>query len=135
MDLRQLRRDLDEARVLDLEPIPRRAPPVGRAQPFRHDAFEAKLAGLPGYQGAVLVGMLAQDDAKAPLAYQPRQPLLAVAQRQSRRLLPSARASRTRTVSLADGALPVQGGEDCDPVRAANDRDSRGPRWHAAALR
>jgi hypothetical protein len=37
------------ARVLDLDPVPRRAGPIGRNRPLQHDALEAHLAGLaPG---------------------------------------------------------------------------------------
>jgi hypothetical protein len=39
-------------RVLNLEPVPRRARQVWRAQPFRHDAFGAHLAGLLEDQAA-----------------------------------------------------------------------------------
>jgi hypothetical protein len=36
-------------RVLHLDPVTRQARPVGRAQPFRDDAFEAHFAGLRRY--------------------------------------------------------------------------------------
>jgi hypothetical protein len=42
-------------RVLDLEPIPRRARPVGRGQPLRDDAFEAHAAVVPEDHRAVIV--------------------------------------------------------------------------------
>jgi hypothetical protein len=38
--------------VLDLDPIPGRARPVGRTQSLRHDAFEPELAGVPKHRGA-----------------------------------------------------------------------------------
>jgi hypothetical protein len=60
-------------------PIPRRIEAIGRGEPLRHDALNANLAGLLEDRGAVLSGVLAQHDPEAPLAYEPRQPLLAVA--------------------------------------------------------
>jgi hypothetical protein len=50
--------------VLDL-PVPRRARSVRRAQPLRHDAFQAHAASLPEDGGAVLVGVLAAASAPA----------------------------------------------------------------------
>jgi hypothetical protein len=64
-----------------------RAGPVRGTQPLRHDACEAELAGLPEDQGAVFAGVLADDDADLPLAHQPRQALLAVAQGQAAEVL------------------------------------------------
>jgi hypothetical protein len=48
-------------RVLNLDPVPRWAGPVGGAQPLRHNALKAHLAGLLEYRGAVLVGVGAEE--------------------------------------------------------------------------
>ena len=38
--------------------------PIGRAEPFRDDAFTAELAGFAEYNRAVLLEMLIEDDAQ-----------------------------------------------------------------------
>jgi hypothetical protein len=58
-------------RVLDLQPIPRPARPIGRAQPLRHDASEPHAARLMEDPRAVVGDVLAQDDAEASLAHKP----------------------------------------------------------------
>jgi hypothetical protein len=58
--------------VLHLDPVPRRARPMRRAQPLRNDTLKAKLAGVLKDQGAVLVRVVAQDDAEPAPAQQPR---------------------------------------------------------------
>jgi hypothetical protein len=60
-------------RVLHLDPVPRRAGSIRRVQPFRYDAFEARLTGLREDQGAFLIGVLAQHDPEPAPAQQPRQ--------------------------------------------------------------
>jgi hypothetical protein len=35
---------------------------VGRGQPLRHDTFEAHFAGVPKHHGAILLGVLVEDD-------------------------------------------------------------------------
>jgi hypothetical protein len=45
---------------------------MARGQPLRHDAFQAHAADLPEDRGAILVGVVAEDDAKPAPAEQPR---------------------------------------------------------------
>jgi hypothetical protein len=62
--------------------IGRPARPVGRAQLLRDDPLKAHATSVHEEQGAILVGLVTEDDADPPSAQQPRQPLLAVSQRQ-----------------------------------------------------
>jgi hypothetical protein len=56
---------------------------VGRGEPLlRHDAFEAHLAGMQEHHGAVLVGVLVDGDPNLHAGQQPRQAILALAERQ-----------------------------------------------------
>src|ERR1700719_2931068 len=68
-------------RVLDLDPIPRRAGPIRRRQPLRHDALQPELAGVPEYNGAVLVGVIVQNDPGQSTVDQALQLRLALAER------------------------------------------------------
>jgi hypothetical protein len=69
----------------------------------------AHAARLQQDRGAILVGMLAQDDAQPPLAHKSRQALLAVAQRQAAEVLAVELQKVVEGVQhgLADGAAPV----------------------------
>src|SRR5262249_10274035 len=54
-------------RVLELEPVLRAPGSVARAEPLRHDAFEAHLAGVPEYALAIVGEVLVQTQTrKAP---------------------------------------------------------------------
>jgi hypothetical protein len=66
-------------------------------------------------RGAVIVGVIAQDDAEPVPAQQPRQPLLAVDQRQARRFSPSS-SNRSKAYSMASLTVP--------PVEHVEDRDT-----------
>jgi hypothetical protein len=48
-----------------LDPIPRWTRSGGRAQSLRHDTLKAHPAGLLEDDGAILVGVLAEDDAES----------------------------------------------------------------------
>jgi hypothetical protein len=63
----------------------------------------------------------AEHDAEPPLAYEPRQPCLAVAQRQGAKVL-AVEFEQIEGVQhrLADGAVAVQGIEDRDAVQTAD---------------
>jgi hypothetical protein len=67
---------------------------------------------------AVLVGVVAENDAEPSFAHQPRQPLLAVAQRQGAEVL-AAEFEEIESVQhcLADGATAVERVEDGDAIR------------------
>jgi hypothetical protein len=69
-------------RVLDLDPIPRWRGLVGRGKPLRYDPFEAHRAGLPDHQFAPGVGVLVERDTNLHAGQQPRQAILALAERQ-----------------------------------------------------
>ncbi len=77
-------------RVLDLEPVPRRARPW-RGQPLRNDASEPELAGMPEHGGADFVGVLVEHDPGR--CQQPRQLRLALAERQRLKVSPSSSQS------------------------------------------
>jgi hypothetical protein len=66
--------------------------------------------------------MLAQNYADPPLAQQPRQALLAVAERQAAKVL-AIKLQEVERVQhrVADGAMAMEGVEDRDPVRAGDD--------------
>src|ERR1700733_15159416 len=68
----------------------------------RHDALQAHDAGLPEDRGAVLVGVVPQDEAEPTPAQQLRQPLLAVSQRHAAEVLAvgSRRSKAYNMVSL-----------------------------------
>jgi hypothetical protein len=91
--------------VLYLESVPRTPRPVGRAQPLRHNALEAHAARVPEGRGAVLVGVVAQNDAEPAPAEQPRQALLAVDQRQSAEVL-AAELEQVKAVRIASLTVP-----------------------------
>ena len=76
-------------RILDLDPIPRQARPVRRAQPLRHDALESHFAGVHEDKGAILAGVLAEDNPEPPLADQLGQMFLAVDQWQTPQQFPA----------------------------------------------
>jgi hypothetical protein len=62
----------------NLDPVSRRARPVRRAQPLRHDALEAHAARLLEHECAFIIGVVAQHYPEPAPAQQPRQALLAV---------------------------------------------------------
>jgi hypothetical protein len=74
-------------RILDLEPVPGRPRPIGRAQPLRHNALKTHTARVPEDCSAVIIGVIAEHDAEPAPAQQPRQALLAVAQGQAAEVL------------------------------------------------
>jgi hypothetical protein len=101
-------------------------------QSLADDALEAHAARVHEEQGAVLVVMLAEDDADPP-AKQPGQPLLAVAQRQVPKIL-AVKLQEVQGVQhgLADGAAAMQITEHRDAIRTAHhglfiDRKRRAP--------
>jgi hypothetical protein len=53
-------------RIPDLHPMGRTTGTVGRAEPFRHDAFAAELASVLEHDIAVVVVMLIEDDCCTP---------------------------------------------------------------------
>jgi hypothetical protein len=113
-------------RVFHLEPIPRRARPVGCGQPLRDDALQAHYAGMPEDGGAVLVRVVAQHDAEPAPAQQPRQPLLAVVQGQAAEVL-AVELKEVESVQhgLGNGATAVQSIEDGDRVCRRPATDTR----------
>ena len=52
-------------RIFDLDPKGRSPGAIGRANPFRHDAFAAELAGVFVHDVALAVVVLIEDDARA----------------------------------------------------------------------
>jgi hypothetical protein len=74
-------------------------------------------------QSAVLGGVVAEDDADAPPTQQPRQPLLAVSQRQPAKVL-TVELQKVEGVQhgLAGGAAAVERIEDRDAIRTAYHR-------------
>jgi hypothetical protein len=75
-------------RVLDLQPVTRRTRSVGRGQTLRHDAFKAHAASVLENHRAIVVGVVAEDDAESASAQQPRQAPLTVEERQMSNILP-----------------------------------------------
>jgi hypothetical protein len=68
-----------------------------------------------------MVGVLAEDDADPPLAQQPRQPLLAVAERQPTQI-DAVQLQKVECVQhrLGDGAAAVERIKDRDRIRDAD---------------
>jgi hypothetical protein len=92
-----------------------------RTQPLRHDALKAHFACLLEDRGAVLICMLAENDADPPFAQQPRQALIAAAERQVPEVftveLQEVEGVEHRT---ADSAVAVQCVEDRDAIRSTD---------------
>jgi hypothetical protein len=55
----------------------------GRGQSLRHDALQAELAGVPDDRGAIIVILIAQDDAEPTPAQQPHWAPLSVEEQQT----------------------------------------------------
>ena len=68
-------------RVLELEPVLRPAGAVARAEPLRHDALKAHLAGVPEYALAIVGEMLVQTQPRKAPTQQARERRLARLQR------------------------------------------------------
>jgi hypothetical protein len=85
-------------RVLHLEPVPRRARAVRRAEPLRHNALEAHDAGLAEDRGAVLVGVEHVPSQRSPSSLASR--FLRSPSGMSRRSSPSS-SSRSKAYSMA----------------------------------
>jgi hypothetical protein len=110
-------------RVLDLEPITGRTGAVGRAEALRYDALQAHHAGLPEYQFAHGVGVLVESYSGRRAGQQPRQAILALAERSGRRSLPlsssrsnawSCGAWRDSSIGVTDNVdVPLRGMPEC----------------------
>jgi hypothetical protein len=83
--------------------------------------FETHDASLPKDRGAILVGVVAKDDAEPAPAQQPRQPLLAVVQGQAAEVL-AVELQQMEGIQhgLGDGAAAVQGVEDRYAIGSAD---------------
>src|SRR3984957_6531567 len=110
-------------RILDREPVPPQARAGGRAKALRHHSLKPHAAGLPGDGGAVVGGMLAEDDADTPPRQEPRHAFLAVPQWQGAEVL-AVELQEVESVQhgIAGGAVAVQSIEDRDAVWTAHDR-------------
>src|SRR6516162_6278601 len=68
-------------RVLHLEPVRRATRPIARAEPLRHDSFEAHLAGVAEYALAIMDKVFVQTQPRKAPTQQPRERRLARLQR------------------------------------------------------
>src|SRR5215813_10894219 len=110
-------------RVLELQPILRPAGAVARAEPLRHDAFEAHLASVPKYALAIVGEVPVQTQPRKAPTQQARERRLARLQR----LAPEVFAVQLKEVEgveedmLARWLAP-QPFEHREPVLIAGDR-------------
>src|SRR6516164_7002068 len=110
-------------RVLELEPILRPAGAVARAEPLRHDAFEAHLARVPEYALAIVGEVPLQTQPRKAPTQQARERRLARLQR----LAPEVFAVQLKEVEgieedMLARRLAPQPFEHREPVLIAGDR-------------
>jgi hypothetical protein len=90
---------------LGFSPLRLASPYHRRAQPLRHDAFEAHAARVDEEQRAVLVGVVAEDDAEAAPAQQPARRFLRSTSGWVRRSWPS-NSKRSKAYIMASVTVP-----------------------------
>src|SRR5262249_3932209 len=128
-------------RVLELEPVLRPAGAVARAEPLRHDALEAHLAGVPEYALAIVGEVLVQTQPRKAPTQQARERRLARLQRLgpqvlaiqlkevegvkedmlARRLVPQPFAHREPVLTAGDRLAIDQAGTHLEPVNGLDD--------------
>jgi hypothetical protein len=106
-------------RVLDLDPFPRRAGSIRRAQPFRHDAFEADVARLTEDQNTVLCARSARCRGGASPVASPAASCDRPAAVRADHAVQLQEIERVQH-RLAEGPAAVQSIEDRDAIRPAH---------------
>src|SRR6516165_10321860 len=129
-------------RILEFQPVFRSAGTVARAEPLRHDAFEAHLAGVPEYALAIMGEVLVQTQPRKAPTQQARELRLARLQRLApqilaiqfeeiegveedmlaRRLAPQPFEHREPVLIAGDRLAIDQAGTHLEPVNGLDDK-------------